>query len=71
MIFVVEDTGKGIPSDKIDTIFRPFVTFDKKMGTGLGLAICKKGVELHDGTMEVKSKVGQGTSFTITLQLLQ
>jgi signal transduction histidine kinase len=71
MIFEVEDTGKGIPPDKIDTIFLPFVTFDKKMGTGLGLAICKKIVELHNGTIEVKSRVGQGTLFTISLPLLQ
>lgn len=71
MVFQVEDTGRGIPPDKIGIIFKPFVTFGKKMGTGLGLAISKKIVNVHGGTIVVNSVEGKGTTFTISLPLLK
>lgn len=64
----VTDTGKGIPSEKLKDIFDPFVT-TKPKGTGLGLAISQKVVEDHGGTIEIKSKVGEGTTCIITLPI--
>jgi signal transduction histidine kinase len=60
----VEDTGSGLP-EAID-IFQLFVT-TKPKGTGLGLAIVKRAIEEHQGTIAVRSKPGNGTTFTITL----
>jgi PAS domain S-box-containing protein len=70
--FQVTDTGIGIPQDKIDTIFESFTqasidTTRKFGGTGLGLTISKNLVLLQGGTIEVKSKVDIGTTFTFTL----
>jgi signal transduction histidine kinase len=64
----VRDNGPGIPPERIDRIFNPFFT-TKDHGTGLGMAIAKKIVEAHTGTIEVESKVGQGTEFQVTLPL--
>ncbi|MFH0882082.1 MAG: ATP-binding protein [bacterium] len=68
-VFEVIDTGKGILPERLEAIFGAFATFDKDHGTGLGLAIAKKVVEEHGGRIEVASKVGEGTTFTITLPL--
>ena len=62
----IQDTGHGIPADKLDSIFDPFFT-TKETGTGLGLAITHGIVEQHGGAIEVESAPGQGTTFTITL----
>ena len=62
----VGDTGIGIPTDKIDRIFQPFVT-TKTKGTGLGLSVVQKIVENHGGRIEVESEVGKGTTFKISL----
>ncbi|MGE3512624.1 MAG: ATP-binding protein [Vicinamibacterales bacterium] len=61
---VVSDTGAGIPEDRLGTIFEEFVT-TKRRGLGLGLAICRRIVEQLDGTIEVQSEVGVGTTFTL------
>lgn len=61
-----EDNGCGIPSDIIDTIFDPFVTY-KENGTGLGLSSSKQIVESHGGTISVKSTPGAGSIFTVSL----
>jgi signal transduction histidine kinase len=67
------DTGPGIPPQHLDKIFQPFFTTKRDprkgehKGTGLGLAICKDIVEHHDGTIEVTSEVGRGTTFTVLL----
>ena len=62
----VSDTGRGIAADDISKVFEPYYS-TKETGTGLGLAIVKKAVEDHQGTITVKSKAGEGTTFTITL----
>jgi len=62
------DSGPGISDENMDKIFDPFFT-TKENGTGLGLAITLGIIEQHGGTIDVKSKLGQGTSFTIRLPL--
>ena len=64
----VTDTGKGIAAEDISRVFEPYYS-TKETGTGLGLAIARKAVDDHHGTISVKSKVGEGTIFTITLPL--
>jgi two-component system sensor histidine kinase HydH len=64
----VIDRGCGIPPDKIDIIFNPFVT-TKQTGVGLGLAIVSKIVDGHGGKMSVESKPGDGSTFRIRLPL--
>jgi two-component system sensor histidine kinase HydH len=58
------DTGAGIPEDTLDRIFIPFYT-TKMKGTGLGLAISQRIVKGHGGTIEVQSRVGEGTEFIL------
>lgn len=66
--FVIEitDNGCGIPDEHLADLFKPFVTH-KSFGTGLGLPITKRIVESHEGILEVKSVLGEGTTFMITL----
>jgi signal transduction histidine kinase/PAS domain-containing protein len=62
------DTGKGIPSDNLRHIFEPFFTTKPVgQGTGLGLSIAYGIIGKHQGTIQVGSTPGQGTTFTITL----
>jgi signal transduction histidine kinase/CheY-like chemotaxis protein len=66
--FAVNDTGIGIPSASLASIFEPFVQADgavstKYGGTGLGLSICKRLVELMGGQLQVKSEVNRGSTF--------
>ncbi len=70
----ISDTGIGIKPDDLKKMFTPFEQFDKelnrtKMGTGLGLVITKSLIEMMDGTIEVSSVYGDGTTFTIKLPL--
>lgn len=62
----VKDTAHGIPPEDIGHIFKLFFT-TKKMGSGLGLAICENLIKLHNGSIDVKSSIGFGTTFTIQL----
>lgn len=66
LILIIKDTGKGIDKKDIKKIFTPFFT-RKSKGTGLGLSICRELINLHNGTIEIKSKKGKGTKVTITL----
>jgi len=64
----VQDDGVGIPESILPNLFEPFFTTKEKgHGVGLGLAISKGIVERHRGRIDVDSKPGQGTRFTITL----
>ncbi|MCF7506233.1 ATP-binding protein [Vibrio sp. L3-7] len=70
----ITDTGIGIPTDKLDTIFKPFSQADSSTtrhfgGTGLGLAIVNQLLELMNGKLELVSEVNVGSQFTITLQM--
>jgi signal transduction histidine kinase len=72
----IKDTGIGIPSDKIDSIFDPFTQVDSSLtrsheGSGLGLSIAKSIVELHNGQLSVISRLGKGSSFIIELPVKQ
>jgi signal transduction histidine kinase len=69
-LFRVADTGTGIPEDLLPKIFEPFVTHGKSKGTGLGMAIVKSVVEAHGGGVEIRSKVGVGTTVEINLPTL-
>ncbi len=60
------DTGVGIPRDKLKKLFIPFYT-TKQKGTGLGLAISHRIVNQHGGTIEVRSTLGQGSTFSVFL----
>ncbi|MBT3386418.1 MAG: response regulator [Desulfobacula sp.] len=64
----LQDNGTGIAPDHMDNIFTPYFT-TKKHGTGLGMSVVKKMVEEHQGTIEVKSTLGQGTWFTLWFPL--
>jgi len=62
----ITDNGVGIPEKDLGRIFDPFYT-TKAKGTGLGLAVCQQILNLHRGTIDIKSKLDKGTSVTITL----
>ena len=71
---VVQDTGVGIPDDRLQAIFQPFTQADSTItrrysGTGLGLHITERLARLMDGTIRVESKVGRGSTFVVTLPL--
>lgn len=66
----VADTGLGIGPEYLDSIMQPFVQVDsgidrKYESTGLGLSLVKSMVELHDGTVEIESTTGEGTTVTV------
>jgi two-component system, NtrC family, sensor kinase len=64
----VRDDGSGIAPDVLPQIFEPFMTTKETgRGVGLGLAISRGIIERHKGSIEVESKLGQGTTFTVTL----
>ncbi|MGH7963693.1 MAG: ATP-binding protein, partial [Candidatus Binatia bacterium] len=72
VVFQVRDEGRGIPADKLHSIFERFEQVDasdtrEKGGTGLGLAICRSIVQHHKGRIWVKSALGKGSTFFFTL----
>ena len=72
ILFSVADRGRGIPQDKLETIFERFQQVDasdsrKKGGTGLGLAICRHIIEQHQGKIWVDSTYGKGSTFFFTV----
>jgi PAS domain S-box-containing protein len=72
----ISDTGIGIPEDKIENIFDPFIqsndnTFRKFGGSGLGLNIVKQLIDLMKGTISVKSELHIGSTFNLTIPLIK
>jgi len=63
---MIGDSGPGIKPEVLDNIFTPFFT-TKTQGTGLGLAICRQLIEQQGGTIDIKSRVGEGTRVLINL----
>jgi PAS domain S-box-containing protein len=73
LITTVEDTGHGIPSEKIPLLFEPYVQVKnkktKKEGTGLGLVISKEFIKLMNGDINVESKIGIGSKFIFNVKM--
>ncbi len=70
VVFSVEDHGVGIPQDQIDRVFQRFESRSqgsKHRGAGLGLSIVRSLVELHGGTVEIKSEESRGTTVTVRI----
>ncbi|MEK7671230.1 MAG: ATP-binding protein, partial [Bacteroidota bacterium] len=67
--FAFTDTGMGMPEEVRLKVFEPFFTRGKQHGTGLGLAIVKKIVDDHNGSIEINTEVGKGTTVRIILPL--
>jgi PAS domain S-box-containing protein len=75
ILFTVRDTGRGIPAEKLESIFERFGQVDasdsrQKGGTGLGLAICRSIVQHHGGQIWAESTLGEGSTFFFTLPIL-
>lgn len=70
LVLEVTDNGSGMTPEMQENVFSPYVT-DKAQGTGLGLSIVHKIVQAHGGSISVRSTVGVGTSFSLTLPLQQ
>lgn len=64
----VSDTGNGIPHEDLQRIFDPFFT-KKSSGTGLGLSVVLRIIRTYNGKIEVKSEVGKGTTFSVSIPL--
>jgi signal transduction histidine kinase len=74
LVYRVNDTGIGIPADKIGNLFTEFKQTDATIaseygGTGLGLSISKKFIEMHGGRVWVESELGKGSSFIFEVPL--
>ncbi|MBD2440362.1 PAS domain S-box protein [Nostoc sp. FACHB-110] len=74
LVFSIKDSGRGIPSEYLDSIFEPFSQVDAtdsrtKGGTGLGLSICRKIIQQHGGNIWAESVFGQGSTFYFILPL--
>ncbi|HEY9705526.1 MAG TPA: ATP-binding protein, partial [Allocoleopsis sp.] len=75
MLFSIKDQGRGIPEDKLESIFGRFQQIDasdsrQKGGTGLGLAICRSIIQQHGGKIWVESELGKGSKFYFTIPVL-
>lgn len=66
----VSDTGPGIPVEMRDKLFKPFAT-SKKGGSGIGLALVKRFVDNFGGSVSVESAEGKGTTFHLSLPLIE
>ncbi|BAY75725.1 multi-component transcriptional regulator [Nostoc linckia NIES-25] len=76
VLLIVKDTGRGIPTDKLESIFERFQQVDSSDsrnhdGTGLGLAICKSIMQQHGGRIWAESVLGEGSTFYVTLPLIR
>jgi signal transduction histidine kinase len=74
LAFSISDTGPGIPEEEMKHLFEKFyrVPGTEKLasGTGLGLSICKKIIDAHQGSINVESTVGKGTTFSVYLPVI-
>jgi signal transduction histidine kinase len=64
----ISDEGTGIPTEDLDKIFKLYYT-TKPEGSGIGLSLVYRIVQLHDGSIDVASDVGRGTTFTVRLPI--
>ncbi|MBG1270188.1 ATP-binding protein, partial [Nostoc sp. WHI] len=76
IVLTVKDNGRGIPTDKLESIFERFQQVDSSDsrnhdGTGLGLAICKSIIQQHGGRIWAESVLGRGSTFYVTLPLIE
>lgn len=76
MQFSIQDQGRGIPEDQLESIFERFQQVDtsdsrEKSGTGLGLAICRSIIHQHGGHIWAESNLGQGSTFYFTIPILE
>ena len=74
VLITVSDTGIGIKRKDVKNIFRRFYQVDSTLqrrykGSGLGLAVCERIIQLHNGTIIVRSRLGKGTKMRIYLPL--
>jgi len=65
----ISDTGQGIPNEDLSRIFEPFYTTKGQSGNGLGLAVTWGIIDNHNGTINVESEPGKGTTFIVHLPL--
>lgn len=70
----VVDSGMGIEKDQMNILFKPFMQIDtgltrKHEGTGLGLSICKKLLDMLNGSVEIESEIGKGSTFIVKLPI--
>ena len=71
VVVTVRDNGRGIPPNQRRQIFNPFWSSKGQTGTGLGLAVTQKVIREHDGSIDVSSGVGEGTTFTVVLPIAE
>ena len=70
--FEISDTGSGIPSEQLETLFDlSFITKKSRVGVGMGLSNAYSIIQKHNGEIKVESGVGKGTEFVITLPIKQ
>ena len=70
IVLSVSDSGRGIPAEKLEAVFERFTRFDlTRSGMGLGLAIVKEIMEAHRGDVQIKSRLGEGTTVMLKFKL--
>jgi two-component system NtrC family sensor kinase len=71
IVVVIADNGEGISPDQVSRVFEPFYTTKDPGreigGTGLGLSVCHRIIKQHGGDIFIDSRVGEGTTFTVTV----